>query len=113
MAELENTKMVAIVDDDDLMRSALQGLLKAVGLPAQAFASAEEFLKSGQQRQAGCLIADIRMPGMSGLELQARLNAERCRVPIIFITAHGDEQMRMQASPAGAVEVMAKPFDDQ
>src|SRR5260370_1292474 len=69
MAALERTKMVAIVDDDDLMRSALQGLLKAVGLPAQAFASAEEFLKSGQQRQAGCLIADIRMPGMSGLEL--------------------------------------------
>src|SRR6266404_2997617 len=84
MAELENTKMVAIVDDDDLMRSALQGLLKAVGLPAQAFASAEEFLKSGQQRQAGCLIADIRMPGMSGLELQAHLNAERCKIPIIF-----------------------------
>ena len=84
--------MVAIVDDDDLMRSALQGLLKAVGLPAQAFASAEEFLKSGQQRQAGCLIADIRMPGMSGLELQAHLNAERCKIPIIFITAHGDEK---------------------
>ena len=95
--------MVAIVDDDDLMRSALQGLLKAVGLPAQAFASAEEFLKSGQQRQAGCLIADIRMPGMSGLELQAHLNAERCKIPIIFITAHGDEKMRMQALRAGAV----------
>ncbi len=105
--------MIAIVDDDDLMRSALQGLLKAVGLPAQAFASAEEFLKSGQQRQAGCLIADIRMPGMSGLELQAHLNAERCRIPIIFITAHGDEKMRMQALRAGAVEFMAKPFDDE
>jgi len=104
--------MVAIVDDDDLMRSALQGLLKAVGLPAQAFASAEEFLKSGQQREAGCLITDIRMPGMSGLELQAKLNAEACRIPIIFITAHGDEKMRMQALRAGAVEFMAKPFDD-
>jgi FixJ family two-component response regulator len=113
MAELENTKMVAIVDDDDLMRSALQGLLKSVGLPAQAFASAEEFLKSGQQRQAGCLITDIRMPGMSGLELQARLNAERCKIPIIFITAHGDEKMRMQALRAGAAEFMAKPFDDE
>ena len=88
--------MVAIVDDDDLMRSALQGLLKAVGLPAQAFASAEEFLKSGQQRQAGCLIADIRMPGMSGLDLQARLNTEQCAIPIIFITAHGEEKMRLQ-----------------
>jgi FixJ family two-component response regulator len=95
------------------MRSALEGLLKAVGLPAQAFASAEEFLKSGQQRQARCLITDIRMPGMSGLELQAHLNAERCRIPIIFITAHGDEKMRMQALRAGAVEFMAKPFDDE
>src|SRR5579863_5506460 len=112
MGTRENTKMVAIVDDDDLMRSALQGLFKAVSLPAQAFVSAEEFLKSGQQRQAGCLIADIRMPGMSGLELQAHLNAERCRIPIIFITAHGDEKMRMQALRAGAVEFMAKPFDD-
>jgi FixJ family two-component response regulator len=105
-------KMVAIVDDDDLMRSALQGLLKSVGLPAQAFASAEEFLKSGQQREVGCLVADIRMPGMSGLELQARLNAERCRIPTIFITAHGDEQMRFQALRAGAVEFLPKPFDD-
>lgn len=105
--------MVAIVDDDDLMRGALQGLLKAAGLPAQAFASAEEFLKSGQQRQAGCLITDIRMPGMSGLELQAKLNAEACRIPIIFITAHGDEKLRMQALRAGAVEFMAKPFDDE
>jgi FixJ family two-component response regulator len=113
MADLEKTKMVAIVDDDDLMRSALQGLLKAVGLPAQAFASAEEFLKSGQQRHAGCLITDIRMPGMSGLELQAKLNAEACRIPIIFITAHGDEKMRMQALRAGAAEFMAKPFDDE
>ena len=106
------TQLVAIVDDDDSMRSALQGLLKAVGLPAQAFGSAEEFLNSGQQHQAACLIADIRMPGMSGLELQAKLNAERCKIPIIFITAHGDAKMRMQALRAGAVEFMAKPFDD-
>src|ERR1700681_4681246 len=105
-------KLVAILDDDDSVRSALQGLLKAVGLPAQAFASAEEFLNSGQQHQIACLIADIRMPGMSGLELQAHLNAERCRIPIIFITAHGDEKMRMQALRAGAVEFMAKPFDE-
>ena len=105
--------MVAIVDDDDLMRSALQGLLKSVGLPATVFASAEEFLNSGQQYQVGCLVADIRMPGMSGLELQAKLNAEHCRIPTIFITAHGDEKMRMQALRAGAVEFMAKPFDDE
>src|SRR5437667_9008539 len=111
MAALEKTKMVAIVDDDDLMRSALQGLLKAVGLPAQAFASAEEFLKSGQQHETGCLIADIRMPGMSGLDLQGKLNAEHCPIPIIFITAHGDEEMRLQAMRGGAVKFLAKPFD--
>jgi FixJ family two-component response regulator len=106
-------KLVAIVDDDHSMRSALQGLLKSAELPVQSFASAEEFLKSGLHHQIACLIADIRMPGMSGLELQAQLNAERCRIPIIFITAHGDEKMRMQALRAGAVEFMAKPFDDE
>jgi len=106
-------RLVAILDDDELMRGALQGLLKAVGLPAQAFASAEEFLKSHERHQIACLIADIRMPGMSGLELQAQLNNERCRIPIIFITAHGDEKMRMQALRAGAVEFLAKPFDDE
>jgi len=113
MERLEKTKMVAILDDDDSMRSALEGLLKAVGLQAQAFASAEEFLKSGQQHQTACLIADIRMPGMSGLELQAQLNAEHCRIPTIFITAHGDTKMRMQALRAGAVEFLSKPFDDE
>jgi FixJ family two-component response regulator len=113
MAKEGRTTLVAIVDDDELMRSALQGLLKAVGLPARAFASAEEFLKSGQQQDTACLIADIRMPGMSGLELQARLNAEHCRIPTIFITAHGDAKMRMQALRAGAVEFLAKPFDHE
>src|SRR3989441_4983916 len=113
MANQKKTKLVAIVDDDDLMRSALQGMLKSVGLPSQAFASAEEYLNSGQQHQTACLIADIRMPGMSGLELQAKLNAEHCRIPTIFITAHGDTKMRMQALRAGAVEFMAKPFNDE
>jgi FixJ family two-component response regulator len=109
----EKHRLVAIVDDDDLMRNALQGLLKSVGLPARVFASAEEFLQSGEQRQTACLIADIRMPGMSGLELQAKLNAEHFRIPTIFITAHGDAKMRMQALRAGAVEFLAKPFDDE
>ena len=108
-----NTKLIAIVDDDDSMRSALQGLLESAELPAQSFASAEEFLQSGQQHLIACLIADIRMPGMSGLELQAKLNAEHCRIPTIFITAHGDTKMRMQALRAGAVEFLAKPFDDE
>ena len=107
------TNLVAIVDDDDLMRSALQGMLKSVGLPSQAFTSAEEFLMSGQQHHTACLIADIRMPGMSGLDLQAKLNADHCRIPTIFITAHGDTKMRMQALRAGAVEFLAKPFDDE
>jgi FixJ family two-component response regulator len=113
MATEEKHGLIAIVDDDDLVRNAVQGLLKSVGLPARAFASAEEFLQSGEQRQTACLIADIRMPGMSGLELQAKLNSERCRIPTIFITAHGDVKMRMQALRAGAVEFLAKPFDDE
>jgi FixJ family two-component response regulator len=112
MAMSEDSSLVAIVDDDDLMRGALQGLLKAVGLRARAFASAEEFLESGQQHNTACLIADIRMSGMSGLELQAKLNADRLRIPTIFITAHGDERMRVQALRAGAVEFLAKPFDN-
>ena len=105
-------KLVAIVDDDESVRSALQGLMKAVGLPAKTFASAEEFLHSGQQRQTACLITDIRMPGMSGLDLQSKLNAENCRIPTIFITAHGDAKVRMQALRSGAVEFLAKPFND-
>jgi FixJ family two-component response regulator len=113
MATQTKANLVAIVDDDESMRGALQGMLKSVGLASEAFASAEEFLKSGQQKKTACLITDIRMPGMSGLELQARLNAERCKIPTIFITAHGDTKMRMQALRAGAVEFLAKPFDDE
>ena len=113
MATEEKAKMVSIVDDDDLMRTALQGLLKSAGLLAQSFASAEEFLRSGHQRDTACLITDIRMPGMSGLELQAHLNADQCRIPTIFITAHGDANMRMQAMRAGAMDFLAKPFDDE
>jgi FixJ family two-component response regulator len=109
----ETMRLVTIVDDDDSMRSAVQDLLEAVGLAAQGFASAEEFLKSGKQHGTACLIADIRMPGMSGLELQAHLNAEHCRIPIIFITAHGDERMRLQARREGAVEFLSKPFDHE
>jgi len=112
MASQAKTKIVAIVDDDESVRRALQGLLKAVGLQAKAFASAEEFLDSGQQHHTACLVTDIRMPGMSGLDLQARLNSQNCRIPTIFITAHGDANMRMQALRAGAVEFLAKPFSD-
>ena len=113
MAIDEQPTLVAIVDDDESVRSALQGLMKVVGLPARSFASAEEFLQSRLHDQTACLIADIRMPGMSGLELLARLNAENVKIPTIFITAHGDEKMRLQALRSGAVEFLAKPFDDQ
>jgi FixJ family two-component response regulator len=98
------SRFVAIVDDDDLMRSALEGLLKQAGLAVRY---------SDDKHHTGCLIADIRMPGMSGLDLQARLNAEQIRIPTIFITAHGDARMRIQALRAGAVEFLAKPFDDE
>lgn len=89
------------------------GLMRASGFPARSFASAEEFLNSGQVHQTACLIADIRMPGMSGLELQAKLNAERPRIPTIFITVDGDENTRRQALSAGGMELLTKPFDDE
>ena len=107
------SKLVAIVDDDDSVRGTLQELLRSAGFPSRAFDSAEGFLASGHQQETACLITDIRMPGMSGLELQARLNAQRCRIPTIFITAHGDEEMRFQALREGAVEFLSKPFDDE
>jgi FixJ family two-component response regulator len=111
MAAGRKARMVAVVEDDESYRVALQRLLKSEGLSVLSFASAEEFLNSGQQRETGCLIADIRMPGMSGLDLQARLNADHCPIPTIFITAHGDEKMRLQAMRGGAVKFLAKPFD--
>jgi len=113
MAAKANSTSIAIVDDDELMRGAVHGLLKEAGFPAKAFASAEEFLESGHHHLTSCLIADIRMPGMSGLDLQARLTAEQVRIPIIFITAHGDERMRMHALRSGAVEFLVKPFDGE
>ncbi|ABF42729.1 response regulator receiver protein [Candidatus Koribacter versatilis Ellin345] len=105
--------MVVIVDDDELIRGSLAGLMKAAGLPALTFASADEFLISGEAERTACLISDIRMPGMSGLELQAKLNETHREIPIIFITAHGDEKFRLRALRAGAVEFLTKPFDDE
>jgi len=103
--------MVAVVEDDQSYRAAVQRLLKSAGFSVQSFATAEDFLKSGRQQETVCLITDIRMPGMSGLELQAKLNADHCPIPTIFITAHGDEDMRLQAMRGGAVKFMVKPFD--
>ena len=105
--------MVAVIDDDGPYRVAVQRLLKSAGLSVESFDSAEAFLNSGQQHQTGCLISDIRMPGMSGLELQSKLNSDQCPIPTIFITAHGDEKMRLQAMRGGAVKFLAKPFDGE
>ena len=106
-----NSRLVAIVDDDESVQRALQDLFESDGLSALCFGSAEQFLDSEARNKAACLIADIRMPGLSGLELQAKLKAQQCRVPIIFITAHGDAKMRIQAMRDGAVEFLTKPFD--
>jgi FixJ family two-component response regulator len=113
MTKGQDKKLIAIVDDDKSVQSALQDLIEADGLSARSFGSAEEFLESGLQRKVACLITDIRMPGMSGLELQARLKADGIKTPIIFITAHGDERVRIQAMREGGVEFLMKPFDDQ
>ena len=108
----QDSKLIAIVDDDQSVQKALQDLIESEGLSAQCFGSAEQFLQSSAQHRAACLIADIRMPGISGLELQAKLKAGGCRIPIIFITAHGDAKMRVQAMRDGAVEFLTKPFDN-
>ena len=104
-------KLIAIIDDDEAMQDSLRDLMEVAGLVPRCFASAEEFLASHLRAQAACLIVDIRMPNMSGLQLQARLKEEECNIPIIFITAHGDARMRIRAMREGAVEFLAKPFD--
>ena len=112
MSSDQSSRLIAIVDDVNSVQSALQDLIESEGLSTLCFGSAEQFLDSGAQHKAACLIADIRMPGISGLELQAKLKADRCRIPIIFITAHGDAKMRIQAMRDGAVEFLTKPFDN-
>src|ERR1700749_3710638 len=113
MVSERKQKIVAVIDDDESYRLAVQRLLKSAALAAESFESAEAFLDSGQQYETGCLISDIRMPGMSGLELQSKLNSDHCPIPTIFITAHGDEKMRLQAMRAGAVKFLTKPFDGE
>jgi FixJ family two-component response regulator len=113
MAVDRTYKLIAIIDDDEAMQDSLHDLMEAAGLVARCFGSAEEFLQSDLHSQAACLVVDIRMPKMSGLDLQDRLKEEGCDVPIIFITAHGDARMRIRAMREGAVEFLAKPFDHQ
>src|ERR1700752_557351 len=108
-----SSQLIAIVDDDRSVQSALKDLMESAGLSARCFESAEEFLESDERNQAACLVTDIRMPGMSGLDLQAKLKADGSRVPIIFITAHSDAQMKTEAMSAGALEFLSKPFDDE
>jgi FixJ family two-component response regulator len=113
MASKSAAQLVVIVDDDRSVQSALKDLMESAGLSARSFGSAEEFLEWDERNQTACLVVDIRMPGMSGLELQAKLKAEGSRIPIIFITAHGDVRMKMQAMKAGATEFLSKPLDNE
>lgn len=108
-----DTPLVYVVDDDEAVRDSLRLLLASVGLSGQTFASAGDFLESHDPNQHGCLIADIRMPGMSGLDLQDELNRRNSTTPIIFITGHGDVPMAVDAMKAGALDFIQKPFRDQ
>ena len=107
--------VIAIVDDQAALREATENLLKSAGLKAVSFASAEDFLRATPLDGAGCLILDVRLPGMSGLELQQRLAADGIHVPIVFITAQedGDGRMRAQALRSGALAFLRKPFSDE
>jgi FixJ family two-component response regulator len=108
------TPVISIVDDDDSVRESLARLVRSVGFSVMAFGSAEEFLSAGQGGQPDCLILDIRMPGMSGLELQRELLASDRDLPLIFITAHGsDPEVRARALGAGAVDYLIKPLNEE
>lgn len=104
---------VHVVDDDDAVRGSLRLLLKSVGLPTVAHASAQEFLAAWDGDQPGCLVLDVRMPGMSGIELQAELNQRGAIIPVIFISGHGDIPMAVEAIQHGAFDFLQKPFRDQ
>jgi FixJ family two-component response regulator len=105
--------VVYIVDDDDRMRAATQRLLKTVGLHSEAFASPQDFLRRELPDVASCLVLDVRLPGMSGLEVQQKLNEAGAQIPIIFITSHGDIPITVKAMKSGAVDFLTKPFRDQ
>lgn len=107
------SKLIAVIDDDESVQDSLRNLIESTGLKARCFGSAEEFLEYHLHGEVGCLIAEIQMPGMSGLELQARLKEEQCNIPIIFIASNGGARMRIRAMREGAVEFLAKPLDHQ
>jgi FixJ family two-component response regulator len=112
MTSQTGSRFVAIVDDDRSVQRALKDLMESAGMAARCYGSAEEFLESERWPQTACLVLDFMMPGMSGLEMQAKLKTLGSRLPIIFITAHGDSSMQTEAMKAGA-EVLLKPFDDE
>src|SRR6266576_2382840 len=105
--------MISIIDDDDSVRESLRRLMRSVGFAVNVFASAEEFLDSDRLRYTDCLILDVRLPGMDGLELQCHLATSHSEIPIIFITSYEDDEVRARALNAGAVDYFLKPFDDQ
>jgi RNA polymerase sigma factor (sigma-70 family) len=107
------TPTVFVVDDDEGVRNSLRFLLKSVGLTTRALASAGEFLEAYTHNQPGCLVLDVRMPGMSGIELQQQLNLRGAAIPVIFITGHGDIPMAVEAMQHGAFDFLQKPFRDQ
>jgi two-component system response regulator FixJ len=109
----EKPATVFVVDDDEAVRTSLRLLLKSVGLPVETYAAAQEFLDQFDPDRAGCLVLDIRMPGISGLELQQHLNDQHSIMPIVFITGHGDVPMAVEAMQAGAVDFIQKTFRDQ
>lgn len=104
---------ISIVDDDESMREAVKALITSMGLSAEDFSSAEAFLNSGCSRSCDCLILDVRMPGLNGLELQRRLAADHCPIPIVFMTALYVEEVRTKAMEAGAVDFLRKPFTEK
>ena len=110
---MSNLSLISVVDDDASVRESLQCLIKSCGFAVEVFASAEEFLKSDHLLNTRCLILDARMPGMSGLELQRRLATSHYEIPVVFITAHGDEASRSRALKGGAVDYLLKPFREE
>ena len=110
---MSSAPLISIVDDDDSLRNSLNNLIRSVGFRAQGFSSAEAFLNSSELHDTACLILDVRMPGMSGLDLQRQLVAANSPIPIVFITSHGDDDTRARALEAGAVAFLYKPFREE
>jgi FixJ family two-component response regulator len=105
--------MVFVIDDDPHIRASIQGLLKSVGLRSETFGTGQEFLRSKRPETPSCLVLDVRLPGVNGLDFQSQLTEAGVRIPIIFITGHGDIPMTVKAMKSGAVEFLTKPFRDQ